>query len=169
MATPPSHFLADLLAPWAPVTIKRMFGGLGAWREGLFFALIVDDAVYFKVDDSNRAAYEAALSAPFSYTKTNTDGTLKTQSLNGLWRVPDEVIEDSDELICWAQAAYEVALKSPDKKARAKPSLPDLKNLGAKSQARLKAIGINNRKCASRLMSASICCGRFMPCSTIWT
>ena len=146
MAAAPSHFLADMLTPWARVTIKRMFGGMGAWRGGLFFALIVDDAIYFKVDDTNRPAYESALSAPFTYTKTAKNGVTQTKYLNGLWRVPDEVIEDADELVLWAQAAYEVALIASRKKARTKTSLPDLKGLGVKSQSRLKAIGINHRK-----------------------
>ena len=35
-----------------------MFGGVGIYAGDLFFALIDDDTLYFKVDDSNRSDFE---------------------------------------------------------------------------------------------------------------
>lgn len=35
-----------------------MFGGLCLWHQGLAFALVIDEALYFKVDDHNRIAFE---------------------------------------------------------------------------------------------------------------
>ena len=38
---------------------RRMFGGVGLYSGELFFALIADDTLYFKVDDSNRGDFVA--------------------------------------------------------------------------------------------------------------
>ena len=42
-----------------------MFGGAGLYHDGLFFGLIDDDALYLKVDDSNRIDFEARGKGPF--------------------------------------------------------------------------------------------------------
>ena len=39
------------------VRAQRMFGGVGIYSGDAFFALIADNTLYFKVDDSNRADY----------------------------------------------------------------------------------------------------------------
>ena len=44
---------------------KAMFGGVGIYAEEVFFALIADDALYFKVDDSNRIDFETRGMEPF--------------------------------------------------------------------------------------------------------
>ncbi len=48
------------------VTAKKLFGGVGIYLDGLFCALIGDDVLYFKVDDTLRsrrhgAFYESAV------------------------------------------------------------------------------------------------------------
>ncbi len=65
MAFAPTHYIVELLAPWGDVQLKRMFGGMGAYRDKLIFAIIDDGIVYFKVDDTTRGDYEAAQSEPF--------------------------------------------------------------------------------------------------------
>jgi DNA transformation protein len=50
-------FVQDLLADFAPLRIKRMFGGAGIYSGDLFFAILAEDNLYLKVDDGNRAAY----------------------------------------------------------------------------------------------------------------
>ncbi len=49
-------FVTDQLAPLGHVTTRRMFSGAGVYCDGVIFALILRDVVYFKVDDGNRAA-----------------------------------------------------------------------------------------------------------------
>ena len=141
MAKPVTHYLADLLASWGAVEIKRMFGGLGAWREGAFFALIADDVIYFKVDDVTRGDYVAAQSQPFSYT-ARRGGEESLKVINGLWRVPDEVLEDVDALQLWAQKAWDIARQKPGKSAKKRKTF---KGLGTKSVAWLKSVGIGSQ------------------------
>jgi len=141
MASPPHHYLADCLAPWGEIRLKRMFGGLGVYRDELFFALIDDNVVYFKVDDTTRPDFEAAGSEPFSYP--GKDGQLML--MNGYWRLPDEVIEDRDTLFLWADKALAVARRAAKPKA-VKQTSDTFAGLGPKSKKWLKDIGITNRK-----------------------
>ena len=41
-------FLEEMLAPLGGVAIRRMFGGLGLFRDRLMFGLVVRDVLYFK-------------------------------------------------------------------------------------------------------------------------
>ena len=149
MAKASSHYLAELLAPWGAVEIKRTFGGLGAWRDGAFFALIVDDIIYFKVDEQSRADYVAAHSEPFSYVVTKGEEQ-NTRVINGLWRLPDEILEDHDRLFAWAQRASDVARAKMSKHPKTRKlfnalgprSANWLQSVGISSQADLEAHGV---------------------------
>jgi TfoX/Sxy family transcriptional regulator of competence genes len=40
-------FIVELFAPFGSVTVRRMFGGAGLFREGLMFGLVFDGAGIF--------------------------------------------------------------------------------------------------------------------------
>lgn len=141
MASQPHHYLADCLASWGDIRLKRMFGGLGVYCGDHFFALIDDGIVYFKVDDTTRSDFEAAESGPFTYPGKDGQDML----MNGYWRLPDEVIEDRDTLFAWADKALAVARNSAKKKP-VKRTSDTLPGLGPKSRKWLKDIGITTRK-----------------------
>ena len=66
-------FVLEQLGRVAPVTSRGMFGGVGIYSAGLFFALIDDDTLYFKVDAATRPRYtDAGMKAfdPFRNGKT---------------------------------------------------------------------------------------------------
>ena len=58
-------FVLDQLAGVAELRSRRMFGGVGLYSGARFFGIVAADELFFKVDDGNRAAYEAAGSEPF--------------------------------------------------------------------------------------------------------
>jgi DNA transformation protein and related proteins len=91
-----------------PVTARSMFGGAGLYCDGLFFALIDEDTLYFKVDDSNRGDFEAAGTGPFR--PYGDDRAM------GYYEVPAEVIEEPDRLKEWAEKAVAVARAAKRKK-----------------------------------------------------
>ncbi len=97
-------FVLEQLATAGQVTARSMFGGIGLYLDGLFFALIDDDTLYFKVDDSTRARYEKAGSKPFCPFPDRPDQAM------GYWQVPAEVLEDSEELARWARESMGIAL-----------------------------------------------------------
>jgi len=107
-------YVLEQLSCVGPVTSKRMFGGAGIYLDGLFFALVADDALYFKVDDSNRADYEAAGMKPF---KPFGDESYSM----GYFEVPIEVLEDRDQLQHGANESLDVARsKRPVQKSKKK-------------------------------------------------
>ncbi|MGH8131503.1 MAG: TfoX/Sxy family protein [Steroidobacteraceae bacterium] len=103
-------FVIEQLAPAGRVTSRLMFGGIGLYLDGLFFALIDDDTLYFKTDDSNRARYEQAGSRPFCPFPDRP-----TQAM-AYCQVPAEVLEDAEELARWAREALAVALAARTKR-----------------------------------------------------
>jgi DNA transformation protein len=82
-----------------------MFGGVGIYAEEVFFALIADDALYLKVDDSNRFDFETRGMEPF---RPYGEGGEEM----GYYCVPEEVLEDADELRTWAEKAILVARRA---------------------------------------------------------
>jgi DNA transformation protein and related proteins len=104
-------FVLGQLAAAGRVSPRAMFGGVGLYLDGLFFALIDDDTLYFKADDASRKRYETAGSRPFC------PDPLRPGQAMGYWQVPPEVLEDPEELAAWAREAAGVALAK-----RGKPS-----------------------------------------------
>ena len=102
MASSPEFisFVTDQLVSLGHVTMRRMFSGAGVYCDGVIFALILRDVVYFKVDDGNRAAYEAEGSAPFTYEVKG-----RTVELGSYWRVPERLFDDPDDMVEWARGA----------------------------------------------------------------
>jgi DNA transformation protein len=101
-------FVVEQLEGAGAITTKRMFGGVGIYAGDLFFALLSRDVLYLKVDDSNRADFEAAGTGPFS--PYGPDGETMQY-----YEVPAEVLEDADELCRWAVKAMAVARAKRDR------------------------------------------------------
>jgi DNA transformation protein len=97
-------YVVDQLAAFGKVATRRMFGGVGLYADNRFFALIDDDMLYFKVDGSNRPDYLTRGSEPFRPMKNKPDAP----SLN-YFRVPDEVLEEPEELKLWARKSVSIA------------------------------------------------------------
>jgi DNA transformation protein len=101
-----ASFVVESLQPLGPVSARRMFGGHGIYLHGTMFALIADDQLYFKVDDGNRQAYEAASLPYFTYTD-------KGKPIRMPYReAPSEGFDDPDILCAWAHEAYAAALRT---------------------------------------------------------
>ena len=98
-------FVQDQLRGLGEITVKRMFGGAGLYLDGVFFAIVADDVLYFKVDDSNRADYEAEGMGPF-------------RPLMSYYEVPADVLEDPEVLRTWVGKAVEVAGRADKKKPK---------------------------------------------------
>lgn len=91
----------ERLSAVVPVQTKAMFGGVGIYTEGLFFALIAEDRLYLKVDDTNRGDFEAAgMSAFYPYDSPKP---------MHYWELPAGVLDDPKELAVWVDKAARVA------------------------------------------------------------
>ena len=105
-------YLHDLFSASAPVTTRAMFGGHGVYRDGVIIGIVIDEAIYLKVDEQTRAAFEAAGSEPFVY---EAKGKRVPMSY---WTVPEEALDSPQEFRPWAQRAWEAALRKPKPKPR---------------------------------------------------
>jgi DNA transformation protein len=108
MAVTPTFrvFVLEQLGRVLPrVTGRSMFGGIGIYAGDVFFALIAQDTLYFKVDDATRREYEALGLEPFRpYGKD-------TKPMQ-YYQVPEDVLEDPDALRPWVEKALAVARAS---------------------------------------------------------
>ncbi len=59
--------IEELFAPFAAVSVKRMFGGHGVYADGLFFAIEADGEIYLKADRRSAPRFQEAGSRPFVY------------------------------------------------------------------------------------------------------
>jgi len=96
----------DILADFGKVRAKAMFGGFGIYRGDIFFAIVVDDTLYIKADDMNRQLFEDKGLLRFSYNRKGK------KCYMSYYMVPEEAMEDKDELYFWASKGYEAALRS---------------------------------------------------------
>jgi DNA transformation protein len=93
------------------IRTRKMFGGVGIYASDLFFALIDDDVVYFKVDDATRPGFEARAMGPFM--PSGDEGEVMQY-----YQVPADVLEDVEELRPWMEAAVEVARRKRTRKVK---------------------------------------------------
>jgi len=103
------EFVLDQLRDIDEVMVRRMFGGVGIYSVGDFFAIIFHNVVYFKVDDLNRKDYLDAGMKPF---KPYPDQPTTMQ----YFAVPLSVLEDADECGRWARRAVQAARRNPRRK-----------------------------------------------------
>jgi DNA transformation protein len=101
------NYVLDVLSPIGNIKAQKMFGGYGISMNGIFFGIISDDILYFKVDTSNQANYESYGSKPFLYEKS--DGKKIVMSY---WEVPVDLLENSDKLSELVKASVNIAIRA---------------------------------------------------------
>lgn len=97
-------FVLDQFEELGGVTPKSMFGGVGLYRNGVFFGILARDTLFLKVDAKNLGDYQAAGMKPFK-PYPGRKGTMK------YYAVPLEVLEGPMDLAAWARKA--IAAASP--------------------------------------------------------
>jgi len=113
----------DLFAPFGKIVVRRMFGGEGLFRDGLMFAIVHEEKLYFKTSEESRQAFIAEGVGPLFFKFKNAEGVLTSY-----YELPDRLYDDPEELAQWARAAFAVALESPTaKKKRGNPKAKPVK------------------------------------------
>ena len=110
-----TDFVVEQLDGCGLITAKRMFGGVGLYRDDVFFAIIADDVLYLKVGDKNRVDYERAKCERF-HPHGDDRASLSYYS------VPVSVLEDPRELTMWAKKSIAVATAWNAQPRRGKPA-----------------------------------------------
>jgi len=99
----------DLLEAVRPITHRSMFGGIGLYVDGIFFAVIDDDRLYFKSDETTAEAYDA-LKADV-WVIPSKDGP----SVMPYREVPAAILGDPGRLADWIDSAKAVAERKKSK------------------------------------------------------
>ncbi|HEU4402334.1 MAG TPA: TfoX/Sxy family protein [Candidatus Polarisedimenticolia bacterium] len=91
------EFVLDQLADLTPLACRAMFGGHGLYWGDRFFGIIFRGRLYFRTDETTRAAFVERGMSPFR--------PRPRQTLHPYYEVPVEVIEDPEALVEWARRA----------------------------------------------------------------
>lgn len=100
--------IRDMFDSIRPISIRRMFGGKGIYREGVIVALEVDGQILLKADHESAAVFRAAGAVQWVYAKKASPRSVAMP----YWSIPDEAVDDPDELRKWVRLAYEAGLRS---------------------------------------------------------
>ena len=88
------------------VTIRRMFGGKGVYHQGLIIAIDLGDGMLLKADAISAPDFEAANARRWSYASPSGRRVQMPY-----WTVPDEALDDPDQMAKWARVALDAALR----------------------------------------------------------
>ncbi len=105
------YVVHDLLGHMDGMMARAMFGGYGIYKDGVMFALISDDQLYFKVSEENQKDFESYGSAPFVYSKGGSKPIAMSYYL-----LPEEIADDQELLTQWVIQSHKIAVKSKKKK-----------------------------------------------------
>lgn len=109
--------VVETMRPALAATARRMFGGHGLFDGDRMFALIVDDVLYLRCGEGNRAAFDAQGLAAFEYSRAGG-----RRVVMGYRQAPDEALENADAMRDWVRGAVTAARASAPRGARRKRS-----------------------------------------------
>lgn len=102
----------DAFAAVGDVRARRMFGGVGISCDGIMFAMVADEVLYLKVDDTNRQEFEAEQCDPFTYER---DGKRMAMSY---YEAPATALDDPAVLAAWGERSLSIARAAKRPKSR---------------------------------------------------
>lgn len=92
------------LSQVAPVSYRRIFTGLGLYHQEQLFSVMVNDRLYFRVDDASIEPYlQRGMPALHPRVASVSD--------SHFFQLPEAVLEDSAELMFWMRAAVEACVE----------------------------------------------------------
>lgn len=112
-------YALELLAGLGPVRARAMMGGHIVHFGGVAVALIYDDRLYLKTDETTREAFRAAGGEPFTY---ELRGKVVEMSY---CTPPDAALDSREAMQPWAELALAAALRKrrkPNAKGASRPA-----------------------------------------------
>ena len=97
------NFVIDQLSEFGDFEHKKMFGGVGFFKEGKMFAGIMKGNFCLKVGESNQKDFE----------DRGMQAYVNDSKKKGMpyWEVPADVLEDKSQLKEWAEKSFREAIK----------------------------------------------------------
>ena len=108
--------VVETMRTFGPIESKSMFGGWGLYHDGVFFALVAEDTLYFKSDLDNAAQFDAEKLPPFVY-----ESKVGERIVMSYRQAPAEALESTAVMETWARSGYGAALRAVRAKNPGKP------------------------------------------------
>ena len=112
MALDDPEEIRELFSAFGPVSVRRMFSGAGLFAEGVMFAIRIRDDIFLKADAATIPALQAEGSALFAYETRKG-----RRVIHSLWRLPDRLLDDPEDLANFARRALAAAHRAAAKKS----------------------------------------------------
>jgi DNA transformation protein len=127
--------IAELLASLGHVTARKMFGGASLYCDGTIFAIVEDDVLYFKGDETSKRRYEDEGLKQFDY-----EGKTGPVSMP-YWRAPERLFDEQDEMLEWAREALSASANGArSKTAKTRKAAASVTDGGAPPVKRAKTL-----------------------------
>src|SRR5437899_777734 len=85
-----------------PIKSRKMFGGIGIWKDSVFLAMIIDGVLSVRLDEANEADYVKRGFVP-------NDPSSAGKGRKRYYEVPGDILEDATLLEEWLERALDVA------------------------------------------------------------
>lgn len=100
--------IEEMFQAIGPVTVRRMFGGKGIYRDDRILAVEVRGEILLKADAESAPAFVAAGCRQWTYEGRRTGRPVRMP----YWSLPDEAFDDPDVMAGWVRRAHAAALRS---------------------------------------------------------
>ena len=97
----------EMFLSLGPVTVRRMFGGMGIYHRGLIVAVVSEGEVLLKADAASAPDFAAAGARRWTY-----EGRSGRPVEMPYWTVPDDAFDDLDEMARWVRLAWDAAMRA---------------------------------------------------------
>jgi len=101
------EFIKDLLSDTPLLNTTKFFGGISLRSDDLQFAMLLNDTLYFVVDDQARPEFETLGMQPFSYDKKTGEVIVRKY-----YTAPESLFDDEELMMDWALSALAAARRS---------------------------------------------------------
>ena len=99
LSTDYRDFILDQLSQVEDIKPRRMFGGLGLFKDSVIFGMLSSmDGFYLRVDNINQPDFEALSAEPFRPNQVS-------EMTMAYIQVPVEILDDPERLAIWAAKA----------------------------------------------------------------
>ncbi|KPF44102.1 TfoX/Sxy family protein [Rhizobium sp. AAP43] len=102
-----SAAIEDMFFSLQPISIRRMFGGKGIYRDGIIFAIEFEGDILLKADSETAPLFAAAGSTQWGY-----EGKTGKTVMMPYWSLPEDALDDPEEMQRWARLAFEAGARS---------------------------------------------------------
>ena len=123
-----------LLTPHGDIRARPMFGGHGIYLDGMMFALIAYDRLFFKTDVETRPRFVRTGSKPFSFMRAGKE------MITSYYEAPPRTMKTARAIMPWMELATIAARGAQTaKKTKAKKAKSPAKKAGSAKVARRPA------------------------------